>query len=922
MNERQDFRPNHEEMLDRLNEGCKIVGFDWRYLYLNDAACRHARRKRDELLGKTIMEIFPGIEDTEIFRKLSECMDGRYASSMGTRLVYPDGSASFFHLDFHPVSAGMLIVSNDVNERKLAEEALLESEERYRRLFEAETDAILLIDQETCRLLDANPATLELYGYTLDELIRLNTDDISAEPAETRQAIAMRQNRNAYRLHRKKDGTIFPVEIAAAQYAYRGREVHVAAMRDISERVGMDMTMQARLRLLEFAATHTLDELLQKALDEVEKFTGSSIGFFHFVETDQKEICLQAWSSRTLSGICTLEGKGSHCDISEAGVWLDAIKERRPVIHNDYLSLPHRRGLPPGHVEVFRELIVPIIRNGIIVAILGVGNKPTDYHDHDVESVTLLADLAWGIVARKQAEEALRASEERYHRLFDLVTDGIYLVDIETGSFIDANTSALKLYGFSREEFLLLKITDISLEPAKTIETLSSRQIHIPLRMHRKKDGTAIAVEITASYSQFHGRQVLVSAVRDITERKRVEEELIRSEEKYRAIAEFTYDWETWIGPDGECIYVSPSCERICGYPPEEFIKDPGLFSEIVHTDDREVVLSHEEEVLSGHHSLNQIEFRIVTRGGDERWIEHFCQSVFTSDGRWLGQRTSNRDITERKRLEEEAKLSQAKLIQANKMASLGLLASSIAHEINNPNNFILNNATMLRESWQSAIPILDEYYLENGEFKLGDLTFSEFRDIAPLLFSGMVDGAQRISIIVDKLKKFVSQENDTNNDFFDLNQVLFDSVDIINSEIRKRCENFRIEAGQNLPQAVGNPQQIGQVIINLLLNAMQSLPDRNRCILVNSDVAGDGEHLFITIKDEGSGISPEVMERLSEPFFTTRRERGGTGLGLYITESILRENRGRLSFDSEHGKGTTATVQLKICRQTRTEGG
>ncbi len=138
--------------------------------------------------------------------------------------------------------------------------------------------------------------------------------------------------------------------------------------------------------------------------------TDSKIGFFHFVEPDQKTLTLQMWSTNTLNNMCTAEGKGSHYSIDLAGVWVDCVHQQGPVIHNDYEGLPHRKGMPPGHAPVVRELFVPVFQGDTIVAILGVGNKPSDYEEPDVKEVSRLAEIAWDIVMRKKAEEQLRAS--------------------------------------------------------------------------------------------------------------------------------------------------------------------------------------------------------------------------------------------------------------------------------------------------------------------------------------------------------------------------------------------------------------------------------------------------------------------------------------------------------------------------------
>jgi signal transduction histidine kinase/ActR/RegA family two-component response regulator len=178
-------------------------------------------------------------------------------------------------------------------------------------------------------------------------------------------------------------------------------------MHDIGMRKQTENIMQARLRLLEFANSHSLDEFLTATLDEIESLTESSIGFYHFLEEDQATLSLQNWSTNTLNTMCKADGKGSHYDVSQAGVWADCVRERCPVIHNDYYSLEYRRGIPEGHAPVTREAIVPVFRGDQIKAIIGVGNKSTDYGEFDILAVSQLGDLSWDIVERKLAEEAL-----------------------------------------------------------------------------------------------------------------------------------------------------------------------------------------------------------------------------------------------------------------------------------------------------------------------------------------------------------------------------------------------------------------------------------------------------------------------------------------------------------------------------------
>ena len=211
---------------------------------------------------------------------------------------------------------------------------------------------------------------------------------------------------------RPKTGVPLWVHLEAVISNDGGGECRVVLI-DRTERRRLEETLRFRLALLDYAAEHSLPELLQETLDMVGVLTDSPIGFYHFVEPDQNTLSLQAWSRRTVGEFCKAKGQGSHYPIEQAGVWVDCVHQRRPVIHNDYASLSNRKGLPEGHAAITRELVVPVMRLNVIVAIIGVGNKPTDYDERDVQIVSHLADVAWTIVERKRAEPALQHSEEQ-----------------------------------------------------------------------------------------------------------------------------------------------------------------------------------------------------------------------------------------------------------------------------------------------------------------------------------------------------------------------------------------------------------------------------------------------------------------------------------------------------------------------------
>jgi polar amino acid transport system substrate-binding protein len=271
------------------------------------------------------------------------------------------------------------------------------------------------------------------------------------------------------------------------------------------------------------------------------------------------------------------------------------------------------------------------------------------------------------------------------------------------------------------------------------------------------------------------------------------------------------------------------------------------------------------------------------------------------------------RDVTERKQAEEQLRQHEQQMMQASKMVALGTLVSSVAHEINNPNNFIMLNTPLLLDAWESSKPILEEYYQKNGDFIIGGMKYTEMRENMPVLVSGILDGSKRIKQIVEDLRDFVRRDASDMTQSVDLNAVIKSAVTLLSNMIMKSTQKFSIEYTSDLPRLKGNFQRFEQVIINLIQNACQALPDPQKGIYVSTDYDPKKGCLIVRVADQGMGIPPEMLPHITEPFMTTKRDSGGLGLGLSISSRIVKEHGGTLTFTSEPGKGTTAEIILPI---------
>jgi len=274
------------------------------------------------------------------------------------------------------------------------------------------------------------------------------------------------------------------------------------------------------------------------------------------------------------------------------------------------------------------------------------------------------------------------------------------------------------------------------------------------------------------------------------------------------------------------------------------------------------------------------------------------------------------REIAERRHAEEELLLNQQQLLQADKMAALGVLVSGVAHEINNPTGLLLLDIPVLKRAHQDAAPILQEYFEEHGDFSLGGLPYSEMRQEIPRILSGMQDGAKRIKRIVHDLKDFARRDDAGDKGLIDLNRVVQTALRLVDPTIRKATSSLAIDLGIGLPKFLGNTQRVEQVVVNLVLNACQALPDREHGIEISTRLAADPLRLELRVQDQGGGIAPEHLSRLTDPFFTTKRDSGGTGLGLSVSAGIVKEHGGSISFDSTPGRGTTVTLSFPVAKE------
>ncbi|WP_254508916.1 PAS domain S-box protein [Anatilimnocola floriformis] len=901
------------------------------------------------------------------------------------RFLHPSGETRTLHVRRKVIRNAIGIPTKligtvqDVTDRRKAEDKLRASEARYRTFVDHVSDAMFLHHADAT-VLDVNQQACDSLGLSREELI--GKTPIEFDPAVTvEQLAALRATLDAGESlvletqHRRKDGSTFPVEIRGRPFWVDGERFSISLAHDITARKKAEQALRASEQRFRELADAIPQIVFTAGPDGGLTHTNARATQYAGVKFDE----LTGWS------------------------WAD-------VIHPDDL---------PSTLAGWKEILTTGVARQLEFRIRRADGE---YRWHiarqiagrDAEgNITQWYGTCTDIEDMKQAEHALRSSEERYRKLFDSIPDPMFVYDPRTLRCLTVNDAAVEKYGYARFEFAHLTINDIRL----VIDEKADQA------RHRKKNGDAMDVEITAHELELDGRPVMIALVRDVTDRLQAEADLRRTTELLRVVAEGTPDAVFVKDLVGRYLLFNPAAARFVGKPAAEVLgnddfalfdregativregdlqviesqrvvtteetltaagvtrtylamkapyrdgngqvvgtigisrditerkraeeayrKISALHQTIIHTategiclctpriDEQELefsvwneqmtaitgytrddinragwfqVMFHNAEqrqaaqdrtakLLLGQ-TLRNEEWEIVRKDGDRRVIS-FSTSVVGNDenGQPLIVALAQ-DITDRRRDAEELARRQAELRHASRLNTVGQMVAALTHEVAQPlaaiSNFAASSSALLRPEPSKKSENLEQVrrHIEHIDQQ-----------------------SRRAADIIHRLRDY-SRKSATRRVPCDLNALLRTSVEMVSLELRGAEVNLSWDLAADLPFIAGDPIQLQQVIINLLLNARDSLLESgaiSRKIALRS--RADLGAVIIEVEDNGSGMSDEIAGRLYEPFVTTKPQ--GMGIGLNICRSILQDHRGVIDYHQVATGGVLFRISLPL---------
>ncbi|OQX22360.1 MAG: hypothetical protein BWK80_30695 [Desulfobacteraceae bacterium IS3] len=686
--------------------------------------------------------------------------------------------------------------------------------------------------------------------------------------------------------------------------------------KEVARRSAAEDALNASLNIFKKMALLSVEDILKHGLEEGSRLTRSRIGFFHFVNPDQKTIHLKVWSQETLKN-CTVGEPDTHYLIECAGVWADCIRERKPVIHNDYQHLAHKKGLPEGHVPLMREMVIPIFEQDKVVAILGVGNKAQQYSQPDAEQLSLVAENVWNIIQRKQTENALKDSLEKLRELESIINKShaiAFLWRAEEGWPVEYVSENISQFGYMPEDFIngtvmyssvihpddMLRVRHEIRQYTQESRTEFTQEYRIIGRdgtIHWTHDRTCIRRDKEGNTTHYQG------IVLDITEQRLAEYALRKTEQEKAAILNNLHDtFIIYMDTDMRIIWASETLKAFfsCSF---EDIHGKHCF-DVLH---RRTSPCPECEAYKAIQTGQFHQGEHSTAEG-QCWMTR-TTPVKNESGDVTGAVHIAFNITDRKLAEEALKEAKEAAEAANRAKSDFL--ARMSHEIRTPMSAVIGMSHLA----------------------LGTELTARQRDYIEKIQTAATSLLGILNDILD-FSKIEAGKLEMESVNFRLEEVLNNLSVLVKAKTQEKGLELIFDVDKGVPDVlIGDPLRLGQILVNLVSNAVKFTEQGEIVVGVRGQGSGvrgaEQSHpvnLLFSVRDTGIGIPPEKIGSLFDAFTqaddSTTRKYGGTGLGLAICKRLVKMMGGKIWAKSSPGEGSTFyfTAELRYKPQDKTK--